>query len=82
MTTGKSIPQGREPKAFLLDWMDAWLSHRRPEDLQIWRKQFGDALERWDLPLARQLLADLLRQDLGVIGKAHVHMGRAGLYLK
>jgi len=50
--------------------------------LKEWRRLFGVALENWDLPLASNLLSELRRRDLGITGKAHSHLGQAGLLLK
>ena len=68
--------------AYLIAWVDTWLETSPSSNLLEWRRLFGIALENWDLSLAANLLSELRRRDLGVVGKAHSRLGQAGLLLK
>lgn len=67
---------------YLVEWFSTCLDSREPKTLHLWRQSLGKALENWNLGLARRLIMELCRHDLGVLGQAHVQMGRGGLLAK
>jgi tetratricopeptide (TPR) repeat protein len=71
-----------EADDYLVERLYTGLDSGEPKSLPLWRQSLGRALENWNLSLAQRLIMELRRHELGVLGQAHLRMGRGGLLAK